>query len=240
MSRNPPRLYVRSPLSHRGQHVTLVPEQAHYLRNVLRLGEGAGLIVFDGVSGAWEGKLHYPSKKSAEISLESKVQEQKESSPIELFFAVIKPHRLSFLIEKGVELNVGVLHPLLTEHTVIRKLNPEKTEAQIIEACEQSERLTIPSLRPLLTLQEAVLNWHGRGPLLLCDERGEGETLFKWASRWQNDSPVGILIGPEGGFSQKEFKFLDQIESVQRVSLGPAILRSETAAMAALAILALR
>ncbi len=218
----------------------MTPEQAHYLRNVLRLGEDSGLIVFDGASGAWEGKLQYPSKKSAEISLESKVQQQQGSTPIELFFALIKPYRLSFLIEKAVELNVGALHPLLTEHTVIRKLNPEKTEAQIIEACEQSERLTIPALRPLKTLQEAVLNWQSRGPLLLCDERGEGKSLFEWVSSRDKESPLGILVGPEGGFSPKEFEFLDQIESVQRVSLGSTILRSETAAIAALAILALR
>lgn len=239
MSRKPPRLYVQTSLCHKGQNIELLQNQGHYLKNVLRLSEGSTVLAFDGISGEWESVLRYQGKKSLSLTITGKVREQENRRSLELFFAPIKPHRLSFLIEKAVELDVGVLHPILTEHTAVRKISLEKMKAQVIEACEQSERLTLPEIHPMKSLQEAVLNWGDRGPLLLCDERRGGENLMTWASSYKEEKPIGLLIGPEGGFSQHEFEFLDRIDSLQSVHLGRTVLRSETAALVSLSVLSL-
>lgn len=222
-----PRLYVEAALK-KGEITPLSPALAHYLRNVLRQGEGDTLRLFNGRDGEWRATLTAIDKKSARAVPQEQIAGQPDNAPrIHLLFAPIKKTRLEWLIEKAVELGATDLHPVLTQNTEMRHLNTERLVAQIIGAAEQCERLDVPALHPLRSLDEALQDWDKTIPLYAALERADMPLL----SDMNTPAPCAVLIGPEGGFTAEEKDRLLANPAIQPVSLGPRILRAETAAL---------
>ncbi|MFP4313804.1 MAG: RsmE family RNA methyltransferase [Alphaproteobacteria bacterium] len=217
-----PRLYTELDLACR-QNIELSKDQAHYLKNVMRKEAEDDLRVFNGRQGEWLCTIKDLSKKSAHIEPIEEIRGQKmPARRIHGFFPPIKKNRQDFLIEKAVELGVTDLHPVLMEHSEVRKINEERIRAQIIEASEQCERLDIPLLHPVSDMKEALANLSF--PVLAALERYEG------AEKQACDAKeIGVIVGPEGGFSENEKQFLLQANNIHGISLGENILRAETA-----------
>lgn len=218
---NSPRIYVDQNLTDGGS-IELADQHVHYLLKVLKLEEGEPVRVFNGRDGEFVGEFRPDSKKHASLDTLTLLYEQPEPRhDIHLYFAPIKKDRLAFLIEKAVELGVTNLHPILTAHTENRKPNMDKIQAYIIEAAEQCERMDIPVLHPI----ENMVACRFHNPTFVAIERvdyGPFDT---------SQSEVGIMIGPEGGWSKEEKDFLLAHEKMHPVSLGKRILRAETAAL---------
>lgn len=224
-----PRLYLNAAFA-KNAVIALEQAQHHYLRNVLRKQGGDLLRLFNGVDGEWLARITNMGKKASEVTLEECVKVQpNEYRPIHLYFSPIKKQRMDILIEKAVELGVSDIHPVLMNRTVLRKLNTERLNAQIIEASEQCERMDIPTLYPMCTMAEVMAE--GGRSIYVCLERSD-ET--KALSLCDMDSEVAFLVGPEGGFDDHEIGMILANESVVPVSLGENILRAETAAIACL------
>lgn len=207
----------------------------HYLKTVMRRPDASQLRVFNERYGEWLGQLAYQGKKDGAVHLQSLVQEVKpRPQKLHLLFALIKKDRQDFLIEKAVELGVTDLRPLLSHNTVIRDLNGERTKRQIIEAAEQTERLDLPVLHHLVSLEQALRAWPADIPLYAAIERNAAPLL---ASILPVPAEAGLLIGPEGGFSEDERALLCASKKIQPVSLGAQILRAETAGLFGLSLL---
>lgn len=209
--------------------IELEPAQAHYLHNVMRKKEGDTIRLFNGIEGECLCTLTSLNKRHAEVKItEQLILQPANQRAIHLFFTPIKKNRQDWLIEKAVELGVTDFHPLLTQNTEVRKINTERMTHQIFEAAEQCERLTIPTLHPLIKLDHAL---SPDMPLYSCLERFDAPVI-------QTQKPAGdfgFLIGPEGGFTVEEKKNLAQ--NTVPVSLGDTILRCETAVIKALVLL---
>lgn len=228
-----PRLYLDQPLE-AGQPIAITGPQHHYLKNVLRLGAGDYLRLFNGREGEFTGKITAADKKAISVALEKQLRPQKNPArEVHLLFAPIKKERNDFLIEKAVELGVTHIHPVLTQNTDIRKINEDRLQAQMIEAAEQCERLDVPVLLPARDLFVALAGWNKTILMLAALERFDAQPLKKRAL----PGNVAVLIGPSGGFTRDEMEKIAALSFIQPVSLGENILRSETAAAAALAIL---
>lgn len=228
-----PRLFVPTPLK-AGASVPLEAGQSHYIRNVMRLGEGKEIRVFDGTNGEFIARIETPGKKETLAILQTQIRRQpSQDRKTHLIFAPIKKTRMDVLVEKAVELGATHLNPVLTERTENRKINPERLEAQIIEALEQCERLIKPVLLPLQKLEKLMAGW--KGPQILCClERQDAPPIGTHLCNNTND--LAFLIGPEGGFSTAEIKLLSGHKACTPVSLGDAILRAETAALYVLSL----
>jgi 16S rRNA (uracil1498-N3)-methyltransferase len=223
------RLYISAPLN-ASSAVILEHDQTHYLRNVMRMDEGAQLRLFNGHDGEWRGEITQIGKKQTHITLHEQLKTQPTStSAIHLLFAPIKKQRLDILIEKSVELGVTHLVPIITDHTENRHIKPERINAQIIEAAEQCERLDLPTLESAMSLKQKMVNWpqeYSDIPLLWCAERRGNAPHLR-----DIDNPRAFLIGPEGGFSADECALLEKTAYIQPIHLGTRILRAETAAL---------
>jgi 16S rRNA (uracil1498-N3)-methyltransferase len=217
-----PRLYTELDLGLQA-HIELPKEQAHYLKNVMRKSDGDDIRLFNGRDGEWLCNIDDLQKKSARLLVQEQLRKQlRPERRIHAFFPPIKKQRMDFMIEKAVELGATDLHPVLTEHTEVRKINAERIKAQIIEAAEQCERLDIPVLYDLKDLQSCIQNCDFK--VLAAIERIEAEPVKPY-----RDKDIGVLIGPEGGFHSGEVQFLREHKIVDCVSLGRHILRAETA-----------
>ncbi|WP_439816589.1 16S rRNA (uracil(1498)-N(3))-methyltransferase [Zavarzinia sp. CC-PAN008] len=228
-----PRLCVPDDLA-AGLVVAPTAPQAHYLTRVLRLEAGAPLRLFNGRDGEWRAAVS-GSARHPVLEVQAQLRPQAPEPGPALWFAPLKGQRLELLAEKATELGASALVPVLTERTAIPKLNAERLRANAAEAAEQCERLTLPRIDPPRPLGEAVAARPPDTILLFCDESG-GAPLAQVAGAHAT-ADLAILIGPEGGFSARERALLAELPGVARVSLGPNILRAETAALAALAIL---
>ena len=228
------RLYVPDDLS-AGASVALDAPQAHYLRNVLRLGRGAPVALFNGHDGEWRAIIESFSKETCTVRLDRRTREQVPEPDLWLAFAPVKRARIDFLVEKATELGVSALQPVLTERTQVERINLDRLRANVREAAEQTERLTLPEVRAPLSLMRAVELWPAERRLLLCDESGISPDI---ASALHAEQPGvwGVLTGPEGGFTQRELDALRNLPFVCAVGLGPRVLRADTAALAALAV----
>ncbi len=227
-----PRLYIAAPL-HAREPVSCAPGQAHYLAHVLRKKKSDAVRLFNGTDGEWRARITDIGKKDVTLTPETCLRPQPEiKTRLQrvLLFAPIKKQRMDILIEKAVELGATQLCPVLTAHTETRTLKAERLQAQIIEAAEQCERLDLPALEALCPLAGALSDWPDFLPLFTGAARDEAAPLLK---TYEQD--CGVLIGPEGGFSEAEIQDLRRRPFVRPVSLGPNILRAETAALAALA-----
>lgn len=232
-----PRLHTPQPLAV-GALIALPDAQRHYLLSVMRLKPGHPCRLFNAVDGEFEASVGVLDKRSAEIGCISQIRPPPPvSAGSTLLFGVLKGPRLPMLIEKATELGVGTLQPVVSEYCATRDLNIDRLAAIAIEAAEQSGRLSVPEVLPAAPLLQLLSTWGG-SPLFACDERG-GDVPLARAAR---DSAaagraLAVLVGPEGGLSPAEFEALARMDCVTFVSLGPNILRAETAAMAALALL---
>lgn len=226
------RLFFDAPLS-QGGAVSLPKDQVHYLATVLRMNEGDELRLFNGRDGEWRGQLKALSKRKAEIALQEQLRKPVPMPDVTLAFAPVKRHRTAFIFEKATELGVARFEPVLTTRTQFPKLNLDKARTQIIEAAEQTERLGIPGL----SKPEKLLDWLGRQSgrdIVFADEAGEAHPALEALKGLP--APVTLLIGPEGGFTEEERSSLRDYKDVTTVSLGPRILRADTAALSLLTL----
>ena len=223
------RLFVRTALG-QGAQVELDSAQANYLGNVLRLKEGAELLVFDGRSGEWLARIADAGKKRMTLAVGRKTREAESVPDVWLAFAPVKRSQTDWLVEKATELGVARLIPVMTRRTVAERVKLERLEAIAIEAAEQCGRTVLPEIADPLPLAR------------LLDERDSGRTLYfadegggEPAAEAFKSGPALILTGPEGGFTEDERTAVRASPNAVPISLGPRILRAETAALAALA-----
>jgi 16S rRNA (uracil1498-N3)-methyltransferase len=231
-----PRVFVEASLG-AAAVVELDKDHANHLVNVLRLKEGDGAVLFNGRDGAWLATLTHAGKKGA--TLEASVQTAHQTPPSDLWlgFAPLKVGRLDYLVQKATEMGAGTIQPVVTQFTQARTRR-DKLEAYALEAAEQCEVLTIPVVAPEIGLAGLLDGWraaHGLRRLLFADEVAAAASPVDQIG-WLDGLPVGILIGPEGGFSDDERTLLLAQDFVVPISLGPRILRADTAAVAALAL----
>ena len=213
----------------------MTPEQAHYLRNVLRSQVGDYVRVFNGREGEWLCSILELGKKTGIFEIREQIREQVDPEfSAHLIFAPIKKQRMDVLIEKAVELGVTHLHPVLTNRTENRRFNVGRTQAHIIEAAEQCERMDVPVLSDALGFHEFVLSWQGK-TILACVEREGAPHLSTLLAK----EDTVFLIGPEGGFDDDEMHTIRHADCMQAVSLGEEILRAETAGIFCLSALKL-
>ena len=228
------RLYLPDDLSE-GLEVETSREQAHYLSNVLRLREGAELLVFNGRHGEWLAEVVGLSKKTVRLSIRKLARPQTPQPDLFYCFAPLKQGRLDYLVQKAVEMGAGILQPVITQHTQVPKLGIERLQANVIEAAEQCGILSIPAVREPVKLEKLLEGWDGGRRLVYCDEDAPGQNPLPRVSALAGER-LGLLVGPEGGFSEAERGTLRGLPFVVPIPLGPRILRADTAAVAALAI----
>ncbi|HEY4943007.1 MAG TPA: 16S rRNA (uracil(1498)-N(3))-methyltransferase [Rhizomicrobium sp.] len=228
------RLFVGAPL---WQGACVVPDdqQTHYLLHVMRARAGDRVSLFNGADGEWLARLTGVSKRSCSLECEHKIAPQAEVPDVWLCFAPIKKTPADYLVQKATELGVRVLQPVFTRRTIVARVNLERMRANAVEAAEQSGRLGVPETREPLTFDKLLAAWPKDRRLIFCDEGGDAQPIAQ-ALASELDQPFAIFTGPEGGFDPAEHEALRSRPFVVAVSLGPRILRADTAALAALAV----
>lgn len=227
------RLYIQDDLAAH-QPVALTGSHAHYLRNVMRAGPGDKVLLFNGRDGEWEAAIESLRKGSGVAVPQTQRRPQRAEPGPWLLFAPLKRGPQDFLIQKAVELGVSALRPVRTEFTNTGRINRERMVSHAVEAAEQCERLTVPQVHEIEKHTFLLENWPQDRYLLVCAERGAAEPIDDVLRAAPQESAWGILTGPEGGFASSELEHLRTLPFVRMASLGPRILRAETAAIAAL------
>lgn len=231
-----PRIYQLLPAgSSTGDRHTLEEGPAHYAAHVLRLRAGGEIRLFSGQSGEWRATITAISKKAVEVQLCEQVRKPEASPDIWLCFAPVKNEKIDFLARRATELGVSTLQPVRTRHTVISRINEERLIANMIEASEQCGRLDVPELKPYLPLDVLLTGWDKSRLLFHADESGNARPIHEVLPNCTHGTKAAVIIGPEGGFSREERDMLRLLPYIKPVTLGPRILRAETAALAALA-----
>ena len=231
-----PRLFVPDDLG-AGLAAALSPAQAHYLRSVLRLDGGASVALFNGRDGEWLGCIAAIGKGHCTVAATAQLRAQAAEAALDLVFAPVKRARIDLLVEKASELGASDLRPVHTARTIVERVNLDRLRAHAVEAAEQSERLSVPRIHEPQKLEALLAAWPAARPLLLCDETGRAPPIAEaLAAMPPSAGGAGLLVGPEGGFTESELDALAKLPFVNPVGLGPRVLRSETAALAALAV----
>jgi 16S rRNA (uracil1498-N3)-methyltransferase len=229
-----PRLHCDADLA-QGRPVPLGREQSHYLVNVLRLADGAPVLAFNGRDGEWLASLRLVTRKAAELVPEHRTRAQPTGTDLHYLFAPLKQARLDYMVQKAVEMGASRLQPVLTQHTQVSRINTERMKANAVEAAEQCGILALPEIAGEIRFDRMLAGWPAERRLIFCDEGAPvGDAVA--ALRAVERGPLAVLIGPEGGFSEAERTQLLRLPHVTRLSLGPRILRADTAAVAALAL----
>ena len=228
------RLFVAASLSE-GARVACTPEQASYLRSVLRLADGEEILVFNGRDGEWRARLTAEGKRGASLEMLGLVREQAGGPDVHYLFAPLKRARLDYMVQKATELGVARLVPVLTRHTVAERVNLDRMRANAIEAAEQCGILRVPDVAEPVKLATLLNDWDGTRHLIFCDEAAEQASPLAALSALA-PGPLAVLIGPEGGFSPDERDLIRRTPGTTALSLGPRIMRADTAAVAALAL----
>ena len=226
------RLFVREALC-AGAEIAVTPARAHYLRDVMRRGPGDAVHVFDGASGEWRARIATVARDRATLIVGECLREQEPEPELWLVFAALKRDATDWVVQKATELGVSALLPVTTAHTVAGRINLDRVEAIAVEAAEQCERLTVPAIHPLQRLDALLERWPDR----VLHAALEREAAPAPAP---GNGPAALLIGPEGGWSDVERRTLRSKAFIRPVSLGPRVLRAETAAVAGLALLQAR
>jgi len=221
-----PRLFVRAALGE-GVRIELDASQANYLGNVMRLGVGAELLAFDGSSGEWLARVADASKKRMTLSIGCRTREAETVPDVWLAFAPVKRAQTDWLVEKATELGVAKLIPVMTQRTIAERVKLERLESIAIEAAEQCGRTRLPEIAQPVSLKVLL----GEKRALYFADEGGGEA----AAHAFKPGPAMILTGPEGGFTDEERQLIRSAPNTTAISLGPRILRAETAVLAALA-----
>jgi len=228
-----PRLYVEAPLAE-GANVALDSAQTHYLVTVLRLKSGDRVLVFNGRDGEWSAALTV-LKRSAALVVGAKTREQTSPADLHYLFAPLKAARFDYMVQKAVEMGVSRLQPVLTRHSQVARVNTDRMRANAIEAAEQCGILSLPDIEAPVAFAHLLAQWNPARRLMFCDEDAEVTDPVA-ALGGLPRSPLAVLIGPEGGFAEDERASLLKLPNVVRLSLGPRILRADTAAVAALTL----
>ncbi len=237
------RLYVENDLCS-GAEFLLSGNQGHYLVNVMRLKAGANILLFNGRDGEWLAEIVKVGKGKASIVVRENIMDQRAEPDLWYLFAPIKKARLDYMVEKATELGVSLIRPVLTERTNLDRLKEDKIRAHAIEAAEQCERFTVPTVEPMIKLDKLLMAWPEDRLIMLCDEEGDqdpncfsvGKAIDEVNAWQERPRKWAILIGPEGGFSPAERTLIRQQANVVPVTLGPRILRADTAAVAAITL----
>jgi len=231
-----PRLFVEAALA-AGAAVSLDPGQTNYLCNVLRLQPGDGVLAFNGREGEWRAVLERPGKKAAALRIAEQSRPQEGAADLHYLFAPLKHARLDYMVQKAVELGVSRLQPVTTRHTQMSRVNLERMRANAIEAAEQCGILAIPEIAEPLPLDRLLATMQADRLLIFCDEDAETrDPVVALSAHRKDHASFAVLVGPEGGFAEEERTLLLRRQNVMRLALGPRILRADTAAVAALAI----
>lgn len=226
-------MYINCKLE-KGAIISLNKDQFNYLGNVLRKHNDDKVLVFNGISGEWKASINYRGKRSIDLLIEEKILEQVIVPDVMLCFSNIRKNRVSFIIEKGTELGVRTFQPIISEHTQSASFNILKAKYQSVQAAEQTQRLDIPEIMQPKSLSELLRDWDNNRVLLFADEK---KAVISPVDVIANiSSPVGILIGPEGGFSSVERNYLMSKNFTRPISLGPRVLRSDTASLSLLTL----
>lgn len=232
MSQSKIRLFVENEIKP-GSLINIRGGQVNYLINVMRRKIADEVVIFNGRDGEWLSEIEYASKKEVNLKVKEKLKEQKAEPDVWLVFAPIKHGRIDYLVEKAVELGASKLFPIITERTIVSRVNLERLKAHIIEAAEQCERLNVPELHNEQKLTKILENWPEDRGIIFCDETGSGKSVKEFFSNISSNK-FAIFIGPEGGFTENEFKLLMRSKNVYPIHLGPRVMRADTAALAAL------
>jgi 16S rRNA (uracil1498-N3)-methyltransferase len=204
----------------------------------MRAKVGEHVRLFNGRDGEWRARLAEVGKRSCVLECETQTLPQRAVPDLWLVFAPVKRARIDYLVEKATELGVAALYPVRTQRTIVERVNLERLQANAVEAAEQTERLTVPKVHPPETLTALIASWPQTRRLIVCDERGRAPPIANVVAGLRERLAAGaaVLIGPEGGFTETELDGLANLPFVNAVSLGPRILRADTAALAALAV----
>lgn len=229
------RLFVDAPLAP-GARIEPPPAALNYLLNVLRLREGAALLAFNGRDGEFRVRLTEVGKRSARLLVEDRTRPQTPLADLDYCFAPLKQARLDYVVEKATEMGAGRLVPVLTARTQVRKVNVERLQANVVEAAEQCGILAVPLVAPAVELRDFLAQLATERLLVFCDEDSEIVNPSKALQQYAAPAGVSVLIGPEGGFDDAERAAIARHPCVARISLGPRILRADTAGVAALAL----
>lgn len=236
------RLFIPAPLA-AGGLIVLDAQQSHYLRNVMRRKVGDTIGLFNGRDGEWRAEIVELSKKAVSCAVAEQTQPQWENPDLWLLFAPLKRGKVDYLAARATELGVRTLQPLFTAHTNATRINLQRMQANAIEAAEQCRLVSVPEINAPEKLDALLDGWPAERRILFCDESGQAPPItealrpFAKARAAAGASrPWAVLIGPEGGFSATEQERLRGLEFTVPVSLGPRIMRAETAAVAALSV----
>jgi 16S rRNA (uracil1498-N3)-methyltransferase len=229
-----PRLFVDAPLQ-AGEIVALDRNQSNYLGNVLRLKAGDTILVFNGRDGEWQAELS-GRKRADTLTIHRQARPQDRLPDIAYVFAPLKHARLDYMVQKAVEMGTSRLQPVLTRFTQVSRVNGERMRANVIEAAEQCGITTLAEVANPVTLERFLTERAGDRLLVFCDEAADlGDPLLALQQGAATDG-IDVLIGPEGGFAEEERTLLSRQPKILRLSLGPRILRADTAGVAALAL----
>ncbi len=235
-----PRLYIDAPLS-AGASIALDASQANYLGNVLRLKGGDAVLAFNGRDGEWRGVLASSGKRGLALSVTTQTRPQAGALDLHYLFAPLKHARLDYLVQKAVEMGASRLQPVITLHAQVARINLDRMRANAVEAAEQCGILTLPEIGAPVSLERMLAERDPARLLVFCDEDADvKDPVAALAgardSRGAGAIPLAVLVGPEGGFAPDERAALLQAPNAVRLALGPRILRADTAAVAALAL----
>jgi 16S rRNA (uracil1498-N3)-methyltransferase len=235
-----PRLFVAAPLA-AGHTVALNATQIHYLATVLRRGAGDSVLVFNGTDGEWNASLAGAGKRNPVLVVESKTRKQPQAGKLHYLFSPLKRARLDYMVQKAVEMGVSQLHPVIMRHTQAERVNLDRMRSNAIEAAEQCGILAIPQIATPLDFVTAITALGSACHLVFCDEDApDGDPVATLRADLggapENGAEIAVLIGPEGGFDEEERALLLRRPRTSRIALGPRILRADTAAVAALAV----
>lgn len=230
------RLFVENDLA-TGGAFTLGRDQSHYLQNVMRRSAGDRVAIFNGRDGEFWAELTDVRRGAVALSLGERFRDQAPEPDLWLVFAPIKRAAVNFMVTKATELGVSRIVPVITGRTNSERVNTRRLRANAIEAAEQSERLSVPEVDEPVRLPAFLEQWSGTRRLLLGDETGAGKPIAEIAAEIaETPAPLAVMTGPEGGFAPDELDQLRDVPFVTPVGLGPRVLRADTAALAALAV----
>jgi 16S rRNA (uracil1498-N3)-methyltransferase len=230
--RSAPRLFVPQPLA-AGAAVTVEGNQAHYLAKVMRVGEGDAVVLCDDVTGEWAARVMSVGKRDVVLEAVEKLREREQVPDFRLCPALLKKDRFDLVLEKATELGVRAIRPVVTRRCVADKLNLDRARTVVTEAAEQCARTALPELAEPVKLDALLADWPDDRLLFFADELGGAPAREAFAS---HSGPAALLIGPEGGFDDAERAAIRAHPAARSISLGPRILRGETAAIAATAL----
>ena len=229
------RLFVETPLD-AGVAQEATTEQFNYLANVLRMTDGTEILLFNGRDGEWKARLSFPSRKKIALTPLKQTRSQPPAPDLHYLFAPLKIGRMDYLVQKAVEMGAGLLQPVMTQHVQGKIHNTEKLRANAIEAAEQCGILSLPEVAEPVKLRDMLETWHRDRRIIYCDEGDAGQNPLP-VLQSITERRLALLVGPEGGFSEEERELLRSLAFITPIPLGPRILRADTAAVAALAVI---